>query len=139
MKSLVRTVRLSVVVCDDADEMRALLRDALEEGGMDVIGEVDNGHDGLRVISSLQPDVALLDVSMPGLGGLDLIPRVASSAPDTAIVVLSGFGADRVSSHALALGADRYLVKGEPLEAVRGAVRQAGSLRAAQSRGRASW
>jgi DNA-binding NarL/FixJ family response regulator len=139
MKPLVPTIRLRVVVCDDADEMRALLRDALEEGGMDVIGEVDNGHDGLRVIRNLQPDVALLDVSMPGLGGLDLIPRVASSAPDTAIVVLSGFGGDRVCSQALELGADRYIVKGEPMETVRGAVRQAGSQRAALSRRRVSW
>lgn len=139
MKALVPTSRLRVVVCDDAEEMRALLRDALEDGGMDVIGEVDNGQDGLRVIRDLQPDVALLDVSMPGLGGLDLIPRVASSAPDTAIVVLSGFGADGVCAHALELGADRYIVKGEPLESVRGAVRQAGSRRAALSRRRASW
>jgi DNA-binding NarL/FixJ family response regulator len=139
MKPLVAKRRLSVVVCDDADEMRTLLRDALEEGGMDVIGEVDNGHDGLRVIRNLQPDVALLDVSMPGLGGLELIPRVASSAPHTAIVVLSGFGADGVCAQALELGADDYIVKGAPLEAVRGAVREAGSRRAAPYRRRASW
>jgi YesN/AraC family two-component response regulator len=103
-----------------------------------VIGEVDNGRDGLRVIRDLQPDVALLDVSMPGLGGLDLIPHVASSAPDTAIVVLSGFGSDGVCAQALELGADHYIVKGESLESVSGAVRRAGSRRAAQSRRRAS-
>jgi DNA-binding NarL/FixJ family response regulator len=60
---------------------------------------------------------------MPGLDGLEAIPLLKDAAPALGIIVFSGFAADRMRGPALALGADRYLEKGEPLDVIRDAVR----------------
>jgi DNA-binding NarL/FixJ family response regulator len=116
---------ISVVVCDDVSEMRKLLRYALEaDPRMRVVGEAENGREGARVIAELQPDVVLLDLSMPDMDGLETIPAISSAAPDTGIIVFSGFAADRMREPALQGGADLYLEKGLPLDEVISAVRE---------------
>jgi DNA-binding NarL/FixJ family response regulator len=129
-------LRISVVVCDDVAEMRLLLRYALEEDpALSVVGEADNGRDGARVIAELQPDVVLLDLSMPEMDGLEAIPEIVSSAPRTGIIVFSGFAAERMSAPAINSGADRYLEKGVPLDAVISAVREVADSRRGGGRG----
>jgi DNA-binding NarL/FixJ family response regulator len=116
---------IRVVVCDDVAELRALVRLALDDAsGIEVVGELDNGQDAIRLIPDLQPDVVLVDLSMPGLDGLEAIPLIAQRAPRTGIVVFSGFAADRMREPALTRGADRYVEKGEPLEVLVAAVRE---------------
>jgi CheY-like chemotaxis protein len=114
---------IRVVLCDDVSEMRTLLRYALEtDPRMQVVGEADNGREGARVIVELQPDVALLDLSMPEMDGFETLLAIASSAPDTGIIVFSGFAAERMREPALANGADLYIEKGLPLDQVISAV-----------------
>ena len=68
---------ISVVVCDDVPELRRLLREALEQDGeMQVVGEAEDGRDAIEVIERLQPDVVVLDLSMPQLDGLEAIPLI---------------------------------------------------------------
>lgn len=115
---------IDVVVCDDVSEMRKLLRFALESDPcMRVVGEADNGRDGARVIADLQPDVVLLDLSMPDMDGLETIPEINSAAPDTGIIIFSGFAAERMEEPALESGADLYIEKGSPLDDIIEAVR----------------
>jgi DNA-binding NarL/FixJ family response regulator len=121
---------IQVVVCDDVSEMRKLLRFALEtDPRMRVVGEADNGRDGARMIADLQPDVVLLDLSMPEMDGLEAIPEIVSSAPDTGIIVFSGFAAERMKQPALTSGADRYIEKGSPLDDIIAAVRDVADAR----------
>lgn len=116
---------ISVVLCDDVSEMRKLLRYALEtDPRMRVVGEAGDGREGARVIAELQPDVVLLDLSMPEMDGLETIPEISSSAPETAIVVFSGFAAERMRDPALSSGADRYIEKGAPLDEIISTVRE---------------
>jgi DNA-binding NarL/FixJ family response regulator len=124
---------IRVVLCDDVSEMRTLLRYALEtDPRLQVVGEADNGRDGARVIAELQPDVVLLDLSMPEMDGFETLLTIASSAPDTGIIVFSGFAAERMREPALENGADLYIEKGLPLDDVISAVRDvAGSRRGA--------
>lgn len=117
---------IRVFLCDDVPELRTLMRFALEEDGeIRVVGEAGDATTGVQRISELQPDCVLLDLSMPGLDGLEAIPQIQDASPASSIVVFSGFAADRMSATAIRLGADRYLEKGEPLELVRVTVREA--------------
>ena len=116
---------IGVFLCDDVPELRTLLRFGLEEDQrLKVVGEAGNAREAIAAIATLQPDVVLLDLSMPGMDGLEALPLVRSAAPAAAVIVFSGFAADRMREPALALGAARYLEKGEPLSAVRAAVRE---------------
>ena len=98
-----------------------------EEADLQVVGEASDGLSGAEQIADLRPDVVLLDLSMPGLDGLEAIPRIKEVSPHTGIVIFSGFSAERMSGPALALGADRYVEKGEPVENVRAIVREVGA------------
>ena len=115
---MTETVR--VFLCDDVPDIRMLMRFALEEDpSLNVVGEADDGVAAVEGIASMQPDIVLLDLSMPGLDGLEVIGRLREVAPQTGIIIFSGFAADRMSVVALDQGADRYLEKGEPLDTVR--------------------
>ena len=119
---------ISVVVCDDVPELRQLARAVLEEGGeMKVVGEAGNGREAIEVTERLQPDVVVLDLSMPELDGLEAIPLIHQVSPPTEIVVFSGFEEGKVAEIALRLKASRYVRKGAPLEDLRTAVRELAS------------
>ena len=121
---------IRVVLCDDVSEMRTLLRYALEtDPRLQVVGEADNGRDGARVIAELQPDVVLLDLSMPEMDGFETLLAIATSAPGTGIIVFSGFAAERMREPALEHGADLYIEKGLPLDDVISAVRDVAGAR----------
>ncbi len=112
-----------MVLCDDAAAMRELSRYGLEaDGTIDVVGDAEDARGGILRTRELRPDAILLDLSMPGMDGLDALPRIRDAAPCTAIVVFSGFSAERLAPTALALGADRYIEKGEGFAALRNAV-----------------
>jgi DNA-binding NarL/FixJ family response regulator len=119
---------LRVVLCDDVAELRTLMRFALEEDGdLVIVGEAGDAITGVERIADLQPDVVLLDLSMPGMDGLEAIPLVRARSPGTAIVVFSGFAEERMRGPALEHGADRYVEKGADLTEVRAIVREAGT------------
>jgi CheY-like chemotaxis protein/signal transduction histidine kinase len=105
---------LRVVLADDAEDIRLLLRLTLTTSqGFAVVGEATNGEEAVRAAAEHQPDVMLLDLSMPVMDGLQAIPEVLRVSPDTRVVVLSGFDETRMQPVALELGAHAYLQKGE--------------------------
>lgn len=115
----------TVVVCDDAPQLRTLLRYAFEdEPDLRLAGEAADGADAIALIADVRPDVVLLDLSMPQMDGLEAIPEIRRVSPGSAIIVFSGFTADGPSDEALALGVDRYLEKGTDIDAVAVAVRE---------------
>ncbi|MCW3065917.1 MAG: response regulator transcription factor [Solirubrobacterales bacterium] len=116
---------IRILVCDDVPEMRAILREMLgEEPDMSVVGEAGNGGTSVARAAELDPDVVLLDLSMPGADGLEVIPLLRESAPGAKIVVFSSLGAERLRGIAMSLGADRYVEKGAPLDTLVAAVRE---------------
>ena len=126
------TDRISVVVCDDVPELRRLARMVLEEhGDMVVVGEAADGREAVETIERCQPDVCVLDLSMPEMDGLEAIPLIHQVAPATEIVVFSGFEEGKVAEVALRLKASRYVRKGAPLEELRQAVKDLAAQRAA--------
>jgi len=117
---------IRVLVCDDVQAFRVLLRHTLpEEGDIEVVGEAADGIAGVRAARELQPDVVLLDLTMPLLDGLEAIPAMLESAPGARIVALSGWDAERAEQDALARGAVAYVEKGDDVDVFRRAVRAA--------------
>jgi DNA-binding NarL/FixJ family response regulator len=117
---------IRVLVCDDVEAFRALMRYALQEDpGIEVVGEAADGMAAIGAAESLQPDVVLLDLTMPVLDGIDAIPSVLERAPAARVVALSGWGAERMAEAALEQGAIAYVEKSDDVQAIRAAVRAA--------------
>jgi DNA-binding NarL/FixJ family response regulator len=104
------------VLVDDTPEIRDLLRRGLSlVGGVDVVGEAGDGEQGIAQVSQHKPDAVLLDLAMPVMDGLQAIPEIKKLAPQTKIVILSGFEESRMSEEAMSIGAHAYLSKGVPI------------------------
>jgi DNA-binding NarL/FixJ family response regulator len=120
-----RQKEIRVFLCDDVGDVRLLTRVGLEEDGdLRVVGEADTGPEALAAIAEVRPDVVLVDLSMPGMDGFELIPLIRQAAPNVGILVFSGFGRHRMESGALEVGADAYLEKGESFERLREVTRE---------------
>lgn len=107
------TVRFTVVIADDDADIRALVKISAVRAGLDVISEAIDGDEALAAIRLLVPDLAILDVSMPGLSGLEVCRVVRSEAAlDGVQVLLVSAAADETSIAAgMRAGAADYLSK----------------------------
>ncbi len=104
---------IRVLIADDVAEFRTLLRVTLVlDGRFELAGEAGDGAETVELAATHQPDVVLLDLSMPVMDGLEVIPELRRRAPHTKIVVLSGFMASRLGVDVLERGAHAYVEKG---------------------------
>ena len=102
---------MRLLIADDHTLFRQSLRNLLEVHGLEVLGEATNGREAIDLAIRLQPDVVLLDLSMPEMSGLEAIPRLREARPQTKIVILTASSDDADLFEALRLGADGYLLK----------------------------
>jgi DNA-binding NarL/FixJ family response regulator len=117
---------IRVLLCDDAEGFRALMRVSLaEDPAIEIVGEAADGEAGVDAAAALQPDVVLLDMSMPRMGGLQAIPKMRRRAPRTSIIGLSSLSASRMAAPSKEIGAHAYLEKGTELAAIRAAIHDA--------------
>jgi two-component system, NarL family, nitrate/nitrite response regulator NarL len=117
---------ISVYLVDDVPELRELVKFAMEDDpAFEVVGEAGDGRSALAGIAEMRPAAVLLDLSMPDMNGLEAILEIRKSDPDVAIIVLSGFSADRMGPPTLERGADRDVEKGTPMDELRDATRTA--------------
>ena len=92
-----RAATISVYLVDDVPELRELIKFGMEDDpGFEVVGEAGDGRSALEGIAETQPAAVLLDLSMPDMNGLEAILEIRKSDADVAIIVLSGFTADRM-------------------------------------------
>jgi DNA-binding NarL/FixJ family response regulator len=103
---------IRVMLADDHTLVRAGIRALLEKlPGVEVVGEAGDGREVLNLIKQHQPDVVLMDISMPGLNGLEAAVRMAKEFPDVRVIILSMHHNEEYVSRALKAGAAGYLLK----------------------------
>ena len=116
---------LRVLVVDDHDLFRAGLRNLLEEQGVNVVGEAENGETAIRLTSDLAPDVVIMDLNMPGAGGVETTRRLSSLAPLSRVVVLTISADDDDVMNAVMAGACGYLLKNSSIQELIAGIRAA--------------
>lgn len=103
---------IRVVIVDDHALVAEGTRQLLEaEADLEVVGEARTGEEGLQLLDRLRPDVALVDVNLPGISGLELARQAASSAPEVVILIVSAYDDYAYVAQALEVGVAGYLLK----------------------------
>jgi DNA-binding NarL/FixJ family response regulator len=116
---------LRVVLVDDHDLFRAGLRDLLEAQGLTVVGEAATGEDGVRLAGTVAPDVVVMDLSMPGISGVEATRQILEQAPLARVVALTISAEDGDVMDAMMAGACGYLLKDASVEELVTGVRAA--------------
>lgn len=109
MPSMIR-----IVIAEDDPELCELFREQLSlVPGFEVIGEAHSGREAIATVERLDPDILTLDIDLPGIGGLEVLPVVRWCSPKTKVIVLSSHDEEAIILEALELGAMGYIVKGD--------------------------
>lgn len=107
---------MRILLCDDHRLMREGLRAILEKAGLTVVGEAENGRDGVELTRQLRPDVVLMDISMPDLNGIDATRLLVEELPATKVIGLSMNSDRRYVATMFGAGAVGYLLKSSASE-----------------------
>lgn len=107
--------KIKVLIVDDHPVVRQGIRRILEmENDVEVVGEAGNGRQALADVAALQPDVVLLDISLPGLDGIEVARRLKQTCPETRVIVLTVHEQEQFLFQAVQAGVDGYLLKDLP-------------------------
>jgi DNA-binding NarL/FixJ family response regulator len=105
---------LRILVVDDHDLVRRGIRSLLEShNGWNVCGEATNGRDAVAETGRLRPDIVVMDLSLPGLNGLDATRQILKEAPGTEVLVLTMHQSEELARDVLQAGARGYLLKSD--------------------------
>ncbi len=113
-----------VLIVENHALLRAGLRALLvQDPGLEIVGVADNGRDAIRAIGALNPDLVLMDLSMPGMNGIEAITDIKRRYPQTRILVLTIHKTDEYIHESLRAGADGYILKDATHDELRVAIR----------------
>ena len=118
---------IRVLLADDHRLLRDSLRRSLTDEGFEIVGEAADGEQAIDLAAELHPDVVLLDVTMPNVGGVEAAGRIHQERPETRIVMLTMHADAEVVAEALRAGACGYLTKDSSTEEIADAIRLAAS------------
>jgi two-component system, NarL family, response regulator NreC len=116
---------IQILLADDHQIVRQSLKVLLEKEGLRIVGEASNGQEAIKIAESLHPDVAVLDVSMAVLNGIDAAKEIQKVSPRTKIIFLTVHDEDPYLLDALRVGAKGYVVKTHAAESLVQAIREA--------------
>jgi len=100
-----------VLVVDDAAFMRMMLSKILTENGYTVVGEAANGAEAVEKYEKLQPDIVTMDITMPGVTGVEAVQRIVKKDPEARIIMVSAMGQQSMVVEAIRAGAKDFIVK----------------------------
>lgn len=102
---------IRVLVTDDLPVMREAIRDILQSAGMEVAGEAENGREMMYRYADVEPDVVLLDITMPVMDGITALSKLMQYDPAARVVMCSALGEQEMILRAIRLGAKDFIVK----------------------------
>jgi DNA-binding NarL/FixJ family response regulator len=115
---------IRILIIDDQTTIRQALMVLLEqEQDFQIVGSADNGETGIELVAELHPDIALVDIQMPGIDGIETTKRIFQHFNDTKVLVLSGQDSGNYLTEAFRVGAKGYLLKNTPAEDLANAIR----------------
>src|SRR6266404_229800 len=118
--------KIRVILADDHTVVRQGLRALLAaEGDIDIVGEAENGRQAIQLVKRLLPDVAVIDIAMPVLNGLEATRQITRSVPTTKVLILSSYSDDEYVQQLTEAGAAGYLVKQTAANELLKAIREA--------------
>lgn len=101
----------TVLICDDIPYMRTLLGTILKRAGFEVIGEAASGAQAIEQYKALRPDVVMLDIVMPDMGGIDALREILKADEHARVLMCSGMGQHSLVAEAIEAGARDFVVK----------------------------
>ena len=113
-----------VLLVDDETMLLDSLEIILSLNDMEIVGKAHDGNEALEILTKVSCDIALVDLNMKGMGGIELIGHMKKLYPQTRILVLTTFYDDANITNAISGGADGYLLKDSGKDAILGAIRQ---------------
>ena len=116
---------ISVVLVDDHELFRGGLREILEDQDVNVVGEAADGSKGVELVAELAPDVAVMDLNMPGMDGVEATRQIATRMPATRVLVLTISSDDDHVMRAMMAGASGYMLKDAAVEDLVSGIRAA--------------
>ncbi len=115
--------KITCLIADDHPAVLEAVAEFLAQGDITVVARATDGEEALRQIERLHPSVALIDVRMPGLGGVEVTRRARISAPSTAVLLYTGYGDRALLSEGLDAGVTGFVLKEAPIDDLLRAVR----------------
>lgn len=100
-----------ILVVDDASFMRMMIKDILTKNGFEVVGEAENGAKAIEKYKELQPDLVIMDITMPEVDGIQAVKEIKKIAPEAKVVMCSAMGQQAMVIEAIQAGAKDFIVK----------------------------
>ena len=121
--------KIRILIVDDLARVRLGLRTILElSEDLEVVGEARNGVEAIRAAELLHPEVILMDLEMPVLGGMEATRRIKEQHPEIGVVIVTIHGSDDVREQAMSVGSDAFIEKEAPTEQLMAAIREVGTI-----------
>lgn len=102
---------VKILVVDDAAFMRMTIKNILENNGFEIVGEAENGIQGLAKYKECKPDVVTLDITMPEMDGVEALKAILQYDPKAKVVMMSAMGQESIVREAILSGAKSFIVK----------------------------
>lgn len=101
----------NILICDDAAFMRMMIKDILTKNGYNVAGEAENGAKAVEKYNELNPDLVLMDITMPEMDGIQALKKIKESNPAALVIMCSAMGQQAMVIESIQAGAKDFIVK----------------------------
>ena len=101
----------NILICDDAAFMRMMIKDILSKNGYNIVGEAENGAIAVDKYSETNPDLVLMDITMPEMDGIQALKKIKEKDPNASVIMCSAMGQQAMVIESIQAGAKDFIVK----------------------------